>query len=145
MNMFWILSFQYKNSINIQRLIVTTVAIVTLLVLFFGLSHFGMTGHSGQKLVNCPFMPGHSSICKMSPMEHIQAWQSMFTVLPAKEAILLLTLLALLVLLGFRTTLYATDQFDPDSYKNLFYKNKIPIPNSLKEAFSSGILNPKLF
>lgn len=127
---------------------ILTFAIVglTLFTVFFGLSHFGMSGHYGPKMVNCPFMPGHSSICKMSPMEHIQAWQNMFTVLPAKEALsLVFSLLALLALLGVREIFYTSNPPLSNLYRNFFLKNRISIPNPLKEAFSSGILNPKLF
>ncbi len=95
---------------------------------------------------NCPF-GGHSmAICKQNPMEHIQEWQSMFTTLPVKDVLTLLSmLLALFALLKLRQVFSVPKIPQADSYINLFYLHRPPIFNSLQEAFSSGILNPKIF
>lgn len=134
-----------RITLKITALVINTLVLVMLL---FSISHFALPGHMSQQIVDCPFMPGHSSICKMSPMEHIQAWQSMFTMLPAKDALsFLAVLLALLALLGLnyfrKHTLY--DQLELEPNTKLFYLRSISIFDPLKEAFSRGILNPKTF
>ena len=137
-------------STKIQNLIKLPIALAVFAMLLFGFSGFGMMGMDmNSPMVNCPF-GGHSmSICKMNPMEHIQEWQSTFTTLPAKDALssLLSILLALLALLGLRffRKFSLHDQPWPEVYISPFYLRKRQIFDPLKEAFSSGILNPKIF
>lgn len=131
-----------------QKVITLAVSILTVWVLLFGLSQFSMDMSTMDGKANCPFS-GHSmSICKMNPMKHIQEWQSMFTTLPAKDALSILSaLLSLLVLLALRflNTFSLFKKSRLEQYVNPFYINDIPIFNPLQEAFSRGILNPKIF
>lgn len=110
----------------------------------FGLSQMSM-GMNGET-ANCPFSDHSMSICKMNPLEHIEEWQSMFTAIPAKDIVSFFFLLLVVIAL---TTLSFWSRFSiPDIrylYKRLLYKKKFHIPNPLEEAFSQGILNPKLF
>lgn len=135
-------------SLKIPKIATLTVSVLTLWVLLFGLTQFNMDMTMGDGMVNCPF-GGHSmSICKMNPMEHIQEWQSMFTMIPAKDALSFLSaLLALLALLaiGAWKKFSIHNQPWPEIYINPFYLRRSQIFNPLKEAFSSGILNPKIF
>lgn len=123
----------------------------SLLLLFvsFGFAYFHINGISAMDMPmpGCPFMSESQPVlCTMSPLEHIEAWQDMFTAIPNTEALLLLSLL-LLSLFSFS---YHPSKW-PQSILRLFY---IPQPQSgpllfsgsyLTEAFSNGILNPKLF
>ncbi len=124
------------------------VSAITLWVLLFGIFGFGSAMDMSIATGNCPFS-GHSmSICKMNPMEHIQEWQSMFTMIPAKDALSFLSaLLALLALLaiGAWKKFSIHDQPWPEIYIDPFYLRKYQIFNPLQEAFSNGILNPKIF
>ncbi|HZT35461.1 MAG TPA: hypothetical protein VFA15_06055, partial [Nitrososphaera sp.] len=63
----------------------------------FGLSHAMMAMGSAPDS-NCPFMPGVTVLCKMGPLEHLAAWQSMFASLPSQNSafLLLVTLCVLL-------------------------------------------------
>jgi len=136
-------------SLNPIKLIKYSIALAVFAMLLFGFCGFGANMDMNGTMVNCPFA-GHSmSICKMNPMEHIQEWQSMFTTLPAKDALssLLTILLALLALLGlsFFKKFSLHDQPWPEVYINPFYLRRSQIFNPLKEAFSNGILNPKIF
>ena len=136
-------------SLNPIKFIKFLIAFMAIAMLLFGFSGFGMMGMDmNSPMVNCPF-GGHSmSICKMNPMEHIQEWQSMFTTLPAKDAISFLSaLLALLALLaiGAWKKFSIHDQPWPEIYINPFYLRKYQIFDPLQESFSSGILNPKIF
>jgi hypothetical protein len=113
-------------------------------VILFGFSQFGM-GSNGQN-VNCPFS-GHSmSICNMNITEHIQEWQAMFASLPAKDIIA--TLFALFLLIALRKFLpFKTFSFPEIKKVHTYFllKDRFQIFDPLKEAFSRGILNPKLF
>lgn len=131
-----------KNTIKIP------IVLAVFTVLLFGIFGFGMGVDMNSPTAICPF-GGHSeSICKMNPMEHIQEWQSMFTMIPAKDVLSFLSaLLALLALLaiGAWKKFSIHDQPWPEIYINPFYLRKYEIFDPLKEAFSSGILNPKIF
>ena len=133
---------------KIQNLIKIPLALAVFWMLLFGISQISMDMKTMDGKANCPF-GGHSmAICQMNPMEHIQEWQSMFTMLPAKDALSILSvLLSLLTLLALRflntPSLFKKPRLE--QYVNPFYFNRVPIFNPLQEAFSRGILNPKLF
>ncbi len=113
--------------------------------LFFGITGFGLGIDTTSPTANCPF-GGHSmSICKMNPVEHIQELQSMFTMLPAKNTLALFLFLALFALYKLRHTLSVPKLSQVDASVNLFYIHRPRIIDSLEDAFSSGILNPKIF
>ncbi len=94
-------------------------------------------------------MPGMAmSLCQMDPLQHIEEWQAMFTVLPNQlSELAIFTLLLLIGALVARHFLH-----------HLFYPPLVPAPqhlyrpperyasfNPLQELFSNGILHPKLF
>ncbi len=134
--------------LKVPKIIIIAVAILTLYVLFFGFFQFDMGMDQNGKMVNCPFSSHSMSICKMNPLEHLQEWQSMFTTLPARDTLPLLTaLLSALALLGlkFFEKFSLHNQSQIGSYAGLFYFKNLFIPHPLKIAFSRGILNPKTF
>ena len=115
-----------------------------------GVPHFGMDmtmdGNMGS---NC-FMPGMSAtLCQMNPLEHLAAWQGVFVAVPSMSSFLLLLSILLALVLGrLLTRLHHT--LAPPKLNSLeplttYYKQYVPIPNQLQEAFSNGILNPKVF
>jgi hypothetical protein len=132
----------------IKNIIKVPIVLAVFTVLLFGIFGFGLGMDMNSPTANCPF-DGHSmSICKMNPMEHIQEWQSMFTMIPTKDALSFLSvLLALLALLaiGAWKKFSIHDQPWPEIYIDPFYLRKYQIFNPLQEAFSNGILNPKIF
>ena len=113
-----------------------------------GLSKFGMpTGPDGQ-MQNCSFMNmGGSVVCKMTPFEHMAAWQSMFTSLPLKDISVLASLLLLVAVVVFLTKkLWGSQELELVSLHKQRFRDKTFFAHSpLQEAFSNGILNPKLF
>ena len=115
-------------------------------VLFFVMSGFVLSFERGLPTQNCLF-GGHSiSICIMDPTEHIQEWQSMFTILPVKDTVSVLFLLLVVIAVSIlpfwsRYSILDTQHL----YTRLLSKKKLYIPNPLEEAFSQGILNPKTF
>ncbi len=133
---------------KVPKIIVMVVSLITLYVIFFGFFQFDMGMDKNGKMVNCPFSNHSMSICKMNPLEHLQEWQSMFTTLPARDVLPLLSaLIVLLALLGlkFLGKSFLYNQPQSEILAGLLYSRSIFIPHPLKIAFSRGILNPKTF
>lgn len=125
-----------------------------LLAFFFLASYFGaVTIHTNMdsdgSMSGC-VMPGMATLCKMDPLEHIATWQSMFTAVPSQNDILLLLASLLALALGALFLTHrsiAPPKVAPALQQKLFsyYKQRIPIIHPLQEAFSNGILHPKIF
>lgn len=130
-----------------QNIIKVSLTLSVLWVLLFGFSQFGMNMDMQDGMINCPFMPGHSAvICQMNPLEHIQEWQNMFIALPMSViSILIFVILLLFVLKRFK--FWDTLQIPEISnfYSKFSFSDNFKAFNPLQEAFSQGILNPKLF
>jgi hypothetical protein len=98
-------------------------------------------------MLGCPFMNESAVMCSMDPIQHITAWQHMFTATPEFGALLLLALIIAIALA--RTNLLSwlwkipelelTHRRIPRSVER--YNSR----SYLQEIFSQGILNPKLF
>lgn len=124
------------------------IAIVTLALLVlgsFGVLHFGMMPSDGQ-MSGCPFM-GEGAVCRMDPLEHLAAWQSAFTAtIPGQSvaSFVLLLLLSLLLLQHGRQR-FARKKASPTRGFRVPYRGRLFFHHPLQEAFSDGILHPKLF
>lgn len=133
---------------KITKITTIILSVLVLWMLLFGLSQMIIDMNMMDAKANCPF-GGHSiALCQMNPMEHIQEWQSMFTILPAKNYLSLSSaLLVFLVLLalGSIKTFTEFNQSRFNSRTHYFYLNRFALFNQLRELFSSGILNPKIF
>lgn len=115
----------------------------------FGLGYMsGMTANESGDMAGCIFT-GKTMLCKMSVVEHISLWQNMFTAIPRES----LTLLALLVL-SMAAIFVIKDVLAPlrsskdETLEKRLYLREHPdllLFNPLKEAFSQGILNPKIY
>lgn len=131
-----------------HKIIKIPLILYTFYVLLFGVFQMNMDMNSMDGKVNCPF-GGHSmAICQMNPMEHIEEWQSMFTMLPDQNTLsLVLIIFAFLVL----SRLKFWNKFSISNLPVLFARVRFTLSNNFKtfnplqEAFSNGILNPKLF
>lgn len=109
--------------------------------------HVRGMGNMNMPMPGCPFMNESAVLCTMDPIQHITAWQHMFTATPVMEAMLLLALIIALLL--SRTELLSWLWKIPE-LELLYYKTVTPSErhsstNYLQEIFSQGILNPKLF
>lgn len=121
-------------------LVIALIAVSALL----GVIHSaGSTSATGQG--TCPFMPG-VVICNMTPMQHIAAAQSMFNAFVQIDfstfVLLLLSLLLAAVISKLRPLL--KPRFVQASVfvsVQIFESPRF----ALQEAYSRGILNPKLF
>lgn len=131
---------------RIQNLIKIPLVVAVFWMLLFGISQISMDMNTMDGKANCPF-GGHSmTICQMNPMEHIQEWQSMFTMLPAQNILLLLFALFAVLLIRKLHSKFSIPEPPLVLPSNLSaYSQSFQIFDPLKEAFSNGILNPKIF
>ncbi len=124
--------------------------IAFLSVAFFGAFHImGMQTQSDGTMGGCLFT-GIDEICTMPLAEHLTAWQSMFTSIPAKSTILYLVVLAFALLLfasAFlkRYFIWAVERLAAIQRLYLVHHPNPSLFNPLQEAFSQGILNPKIY
>ena len=107
----------------------------------FGMMHIGVHGHMDQ----CPFM-GMVAICDMTLLQHINAWQQMYTaiVMQATFAALLYAVFAFLALYALFRIRPSTPRVISISYA----RRGIDQPafrNPLLYALSNGILHSKAF
>lgn len=120
------------------------------LIASFGLGHLGAPMAMGENsaVSNCPYMPG-VSICNMALFEHISSWQTIFAALPLNQnafSVLLSLILTLLAAFFGLTWFYRAHSSLKLFPIWLSRSKKEYIPETfLKEAFSRGILNTKLF
>lgn len=113
-----------------------------LLMSFLGLSHAVMDRHG--EMLNCPFM-SETILCQMTPLQHLSAWQSMFTQVSIKEIFNAFVFLLLSSILSFAFTDFWYRKYQLE--QSLYFKSRTPpifIPNLIQEAFSNGILNPRI-
>lgn len=123
-----------------------SVILFTVWILVFGLFYFGFadTSMSG---VNCPLAPGQSeALCMSNPIGHIQEWQNMFMAGPSLIGISMLFILIILFIIAYLFAEYfarSNNLIPQKIYPS--YSRATPIFNFIREAFSNGILNPKVF
>lgn len=115
-----------------------------LLVGSLGIAHHGMSMDMEGNMTDCPFMPG-VSICNMSPLEMIAASQSFLQNVSLQNDLFLI----LSLLLAVASMSVFARFFSPPvllAVRHLAPKQSPPVSYSfLDEAFSNGILNPKLY
>lgn len=125
----------------------TTLAVcssVVLLIGFLGVFHFDTGMQADGAMGGCPFMPGES-LCMVSPLAHIAAWQSSSAALPFSEstALLLISFFALGIC-AFSGVFTARVPIPRFSFARARRAREFPA-SFLQEAFSNGILNTKVF
>lgn len=133
------------SKFHISLLLLLALSLVSLI----GVSHsFGMTMNEKGQMSACPFS-GQAAICTMTFAEHLNIWQAMFTATPQKTSFfnfLILTLAFALASIIFRERLRLflgslTFRWRLHLKRNSFFQ----FFDHLKEAFSQGILNPKIY
>lgn len=119
-------------------------------VAFFGASQaMGMKQRSDGTMSGCLF-DGKAEICIMSFSQHLSNWQGMFAA-TTPEKINVLALLALIAALFAAVALLRRHVLSLLNYyanRWRFYikqNSLLVIFNPLQEAFSQGILNPKIY
>ena len=127
-------------------------ALVALLsVAFFGASQsmMSMEKRSDGTMGGCLFT-GMEEICKMTLTEHLSQWQSMFTTTAPQKALIFALLLLLAVVFVaiavFRRNLLLLFSYYTTRWRLYIRHNPdLSLFNPLREAFSQGILNPKIY
>ena len=115
----------------------------------FGSSHsFSMEMKDNGTTSSCLFT-GMDEICTMTFIEHLSAWQSMFNSIPVRSAIISLLALAFALLLfaGFlkRYFIWVLERMTATQKLYLVQHPNLSLFKLLQEAFSQGILNPKIY
>ncbi|MBI3671613.1 hypothetical protein HY249_02335 [Candidatus Azambacteria bacterium] len=95
------------------------------------------------EMSNCPFL-AVTGVCQMGISEHIFSWQSMFTEISIKETffIIFFSFFIIFLLRNVRHFHKIPSIADRSAF---FRSEPPPLFNILKEAFSRGILHPKIF
>lgn len=142
-----ILNLMVKSRHNFSTLIVTLGLAAFIVVSILGVWHsFGMETNQEGEMSGCIFA-GEAAICKMSAVEHISLWQSMFAALPQELALLIMTLIILVAVLVIRQ--HSLSLFDKKiiSEWRLYLTQHIDLPlfNPVRRAFSKGILHPRIY
>lgn len=121
-----------------SMILVTVIVSVSILSMVNLGKHMPMDSQSGD----CPFFGATHGMCAVSPFAHIVLWQGLSTAIMPQ---LTLSLLALFVL-AYVATLFSRALNAPPLLLacRAVHPQYLP-PTSLQEAFSKGILNPKLF
>ncbi|PIR40253.1 MAG: hypothetical protein COV33_00670 [Candidatus Zambryskibacteria bacterium CG10_big_fil_rev_8_21_14_0_10_34_34] len=133
-----------------KKFIKITFALIAFSFLWFGT--FGLMYHMSEmkqdtQMSGCLF--DQTEVCGMSISEHISSWKSAFTTLPQNISLLsllVLALLSILIVAFWRDSLF--EFYDHIASRLKLYIKQHPQTNFfnfLREAFSQGILNPKIY
>lgn len=116
----------------------------------FGVWHiYGMGMQDDGTMGGCLFT-GMEEICAMSLGEHISQWQNMFAV-SAPQGVFIFVLLVLLAVIFVAVAVRKRNLFLLFRYYAthwrlyIGYNSNLSLYNPLREAFSQGILNPKIY
>lgn len=117
-----------------------------LIAALFGLLYFSMDLNNGGAVLGCPFMDT-PALCAIDPIGHIAEWQNMFAASFSKELSpsFILALLLFFFVFIFRNLL-RSGTLIPIFTRGEYPPTRAPTTaNPLQEAFSNGILHPKIF
>ena len=114
----------------------------------FGLGQMdGMAANENGDMTGCIFT-GKTMLCKMSVIEHISLWQSMFTAMPQENLILLVLVILLVAVLFTTKNSIGPPRLSRDETSTqklyLVQHPNLSLFDPLKESFARGILNPKI-
>ncbi len=133
------------------RFILGFALIAFLSAAFFSMSQkmMGMEKQADGKMGGCLFS-GKAEICTMTFSEHFAHWQAMFTTVAPQKALalaLLLLLAVVFVAVGiFKRNLLLLFSYHVTRWRLYIKQNpNLSLFNPLREAFSQGILNPKIY
>ena len=122
-----------------------------LVVGVFGMSHMSDMKMKGDGTMDGCLFDGQAEICPMTIAEHLSRWQGMFTAISQKTDILIQFLLLALAFIFIasefrqRILLLWSTQFSGRLRLYLKQNPHLSLFNQLREAFSRGILNPKIY
>lgn len=136
-----------------RKILKNTFLLVTLFVFiaggFLGMSHFGMNMSGDGVTASHCLIPMVGEDCQMSLSEHIAEWQNMFAAIHVS----IISIATILVSLAIFLVSYFLYKFVPKTFPRQssffilfkpYFRRPVPIFDQLQEAYSNGILNPKL-
>jgi len=131
---------------SLSKNLISAALLSVILMGLFGVYHMGMTMSMDGKMSDCPFSPG-TSLCAMSPLDHIGAAENMLLALPQQNGAFLFILVLVLGMAALADIF--SRSFSPPKLlyerRSRFEHEEISPRGFLQEAFSNGILNPKTF
>ena len=132
---------------QIKRYLVILGITLFFVVSVFGLPLSGMSMGMDGEMIGCPFMDMDGvSICHMSLFEHISTWQGVFASVVDQHGLGLLAFLLVAVLSFILVNLFGSlKDFACLPFDQRHFRRRVVHRAFFQEAFSSGILNPKLF
>ena len=137
---------------NLSRTVFALTAVAFVWVALFGLvqSMNEMQMKKSGGMSGCLFNGGYE-LCPMNISEHVAHWQAMFAALRAKafpaSAARIMVIVALGVVAIFSSRLFLKQNARLFLRGRLYFQRnqQTHIFDILREAFSSGILNPKIY
>lgn len=139
----------FSRSRNLSRILIV-LSVIVFFVSALAAPQFGMKMRmdvDGNMTMSDCYMPGMMTLCNLSPLEHIAAWQTLFAGLPAQALSLMTLLVALASIVGLAWVRYVFSP--PRELRNFsrFTRRReyVPLPPLFQELFSNGILNPKSY
>lgn len=130
-----------------RRLLGTVAIIAILSVSVLSTIHFGMDTSSAEAMSDCPFAATQGLCAMDNTLEHTSMWQGLLAVFPASMAIpaLFVAVITLFFVL-FRLPILFELLYERIRIRLRYLGYALSYPTRLfAEAFSNGILNPKLF
>jgi hypothetical protein len=107
-------------------------------------SHTIMMTDGHGNMMPCPFMSGNGSLCQMSIMQHLGAWQSLFVATTPNIALLFFVLTLLLVSFLYKQS--ERDRLEKIKCSAVESRNIASFfSDPLRLAFSRGILHSKRY
>lgn len=131
------------------QLLSASVLLALAMVVFFGPVHtMGMDVNENGQMGGCIFIGNVEEACIMSISEHLSAWARLFSFVPNDFIKVLLTIASLFILYFFCKKyvphLRFQSQLSRIRFYILYWSNVFSL-TPLRQAFATGILNPKIF
>ena len=136
----------FSKQQKLGKFFLFTGTLLFFLVGFLGFSHFSMTTEFYGKMSDCPFM-GVIALCQMTPLEHLASWQTMFKTLPYQQKGIFFVLILFIILFSLSWLGIFILKKDLLEYRFQFISrfHNATFRTALEEAFSNGIVHPKIF
>lgn len=141
------------QSLFTNRFLLTAFVLMSLIIVeFFGISHtLGMEMRKDGTMGSCLFN-GKTEICPMAFSEHLSRWQEMFIAIPPKSNILtiffvLISAIGAFLFFNLRHRLFLLLLSRLSDHWLLYIRQNpyLSLFSHLRESFSQGILNPKIY
>ncbi|MFA5987597.1 MAG: hypothetical protein WC797_03030 [Candidatus Paceibacterota bacterium] len=136
------------NKRGFGKIVVILTTISFLWLVSFGLFHHMAQMRPDHTMGGC-LLNGQVELCTMNFSEHIALWQSLLISLPEEGGLLSVILLIVILVVAIAARWYFDSEIFEDYtsrrsiFKRQYFRTNLYDP--LNEAFSQGILNPKIY